>query len=52
MWLLAYTGDLGKKLLGRAKLTIKTGAGGRNRRQAAGGVRQKAEGSSVGAHAV
>ena len=31
MWFRAYTGDLGKKRLGRAKLTIKIGAGGRNR---------------------
>jgi hypothetical protein len=33
LWFLAYTGDLGKKRLGRGKLTIKTVAGGRSRRQ-------------------
>jgi hypothetical protein len=35
LWFLAYIGDFGKKRLGRAKLTIKTGAGGRSRKQKA-----------------
>jgi hypothetical protein len=34
---------LGKKRLGRAKLTIKRGAGGRSSKKSAGGRRQEAE---------